>query len=308
MSKKIFIGSISYETTEEELAALFRTCGTVIHANIPADQATRRSKGVGFVEMSTDAEARTAIAKLSGSILGGRKIFASEAKPQAKRPGGFVGKPDFVERRSGKDRRQARGASGGGGMKRSERPTSHESRREGSFERKKRWAGKAGFPAKKKWKKRPASDSDPKDTWNRKPGAGGDTRKWAGGKRKWSPKPGRSGGKKPWRLQPEGRFGKKEGSLPKKWERKPGGSGGRKPWGRKPDDRFIKFKEKKENFRQGKWEPKPEGSGEKRPRAPKPTDPFQKFKRKKSFAPRKYVSKPGGFGPKKRGGKPGGRP
>ena len=245
MSKNIFIGSISYETTEEELAALFRTCGTVIHTNIPADQATGRSKGIGFVEMSTDAEARTAIAKLSGSILGGRKIFASEAKPQAKRPGGFVGKPDFVERRSGKDRRQARGASSGGGMKRSERPTSHESRREGSFERKKRWAGKPGFSAKKKWEKRPASDSDPKDTWNRKPGAGGDTRKWAGGKRKWSPKPGRSGGKKPWRLQPEGRFGKKEGSLPKKWERKPGGFGGRKPPGPKPESGF----EKKEGFR-----------------------------------------------------------
>ncbi|MFH2201659.1 MAG: RNA-binding protein [Elusimicrobiota bacterium] len=104
MGKSIFIGSLSYETTEKELAALFGTCGRVTSVRILKDRATCRSRGIGFVEMSSEAEVKAAIEKLNGCELGGRKIFTSVSDPNEKRP------PKIIERRSGKDRRRSKRA------------------------------------------------------------------------------------------------------------------------------------------------------------------------------------------------------
>ena len=190
MNNNLFVGGFPYETTQEELSALFRSCGTVVSAKILVERETGRSRGLGFIEMSTETEARSAIAKINGSTLGSRKIFVSEARPQEKRPGGFLEKPGFVERRSGKDRRQARG----------ERPTADAGRREAPFERKKKWSDKPAFSGKKKWEKRPSFSSEPNKTWSEKPGAGGDKRKGPGGKKKWGP--GGPGGGNKWGGKP----------------------------------------------------------------------------------------------------------
>lgn len=184
MTNSLFVGGFPYETTQEDLAALFRTCGKVANVKILMDRETGRSRGIGFVDMSTEAEARAAMAKLNGSTVGARTIFVSEARPQEKSPSKFAGKPGFVERRSGKDRRQAAGAP--------------EGRREGSFERKKPWAGKPDFPKKDRWEKRPDFGA-PKKPWDKKPG---DKKKWDSAgpdfgapKKSWGKKPG---GKKKW--------------------------------------------------------------------------------------------------------------
>ncbi|HVA66362.1 MAG TPA: RNA-binding protein [Elusimicrobiota bacterium] len=169
MTNNLFVGGFPYETTETELSRLFRACGTVRGVSILLERGTGRSRGLAFVEMSTEAEARSAIGKLNGSTLGSRRIFVSEARPRERRPDDLAGKPGFVERRSGKDRRRA-----------------DESRREGSFKPKKRWGNKPGFAGKKEWKKRPAFGG-PKKDWSAKPGAGGDKRKEFGGKKKWKP-------------------------------------------------------------------------------------------------------------------------
>lgn len=183
MNSNLFVGGFPYDTTQEELAAFFRACGTVRGVKILTDRETGRSRGLAFVEMSTEAEAREAISKLNGSALGARKIFVSEARPQEKRPGGgFAAKPGFVERRSGKDRRQGWGPLGGVDARRGERPARDEARREGSWARKKPWAGKPGFPGKKSWEQRSSFDRGAKKAWGGKPGGG---KKWAGKPRKF---------------------------------------------------------------------------------------------------------------------------
>ena len=95
MTTQLFVGGFPYETTQEQLAAHFRSCGTVKDVKILLERNTGRSRGLGFVEMSSAAEAKAAMAKLNGSDFGSRKIFVSEARPQEKRPGGFLAKPGF---------------------------------------------------------------------------------------------------------------------------------------------------------------------------------------------------------------------
>ena len=80
MSKKLYVGNLSYEVTEMELAQLFGQCGRVSGAKIIKDKSTGRSKGFGFVEMSNDEEARHAIARMKGHDLMGRPIMVDEAK------------------------------------------------------------------------------------------------------------------------------------------------------------------------------------------------------------------------------------
>jgi len=89
MGKKLFIGGISYSSSEDTLREAFAQCGTVVSAAIIMDRATGRSKGFGFVEMGTDAEAQAAIDMWNGKDLDGRRIIVNEAKPQAPREGGF---------------------------------------------------------------------------------------------------------------------------------------------------------------------------------------------------------------------------
>ena len=85
MSNKLFVGSISWGTTEDGLAEAFSQAGTVVSAKIITDRATGRSKGFGFVEMSSDEEAKAAVEMLNEKELDGRTIFVSEARPQEPR-------------------------------------------------------------------------------------------------------------------------------------------------------------------------------------------------------------------------------
>ncbi len=94
----IYVGNMSYKTTEEELNDCFAAYGTVTSARVAMDRETGRPRGFGFVEMAVDAEANAAIEGLNGADLGGRKLVVNEARPREDRPrtgggsrGGFGG-------------------------------------------------------------------------------------------------------------------------------------------------------------------------------------------------------------------------
>lgn len=98
MAKKLYVGGISYSTTEESLRAAFAQAGTVETATIITDKMTGRSKGFGFVEMATDEEAQAAIDMWNGKELDGRRLTVNEARPMGDRPprrGGGGGGRDF---------------------------------------------------------------------------------------------------------------------------------------------------------------------------------------------------------------------
>ncbi len=84
-NKKLYVGNLSYDTTEESLKTTFSEAGTVETANIIVDKYTNRSKGFGFVEMSTPEEAQKAIELFDGKELDGRNLKVNEAKPMEKR-------------------------------------------------------------------------------------------------------------------------------------------------------------------------------------------------------------------------------
>src|ERR1700742_4025442 len=85
MASKLFVGSLAYTATDDDLNAFFAPAGTVVSAKVIMDRDTNRSKGFGFVEMSTDEEAKAAIDQLNGKELNGRAVAVSEARPQAPR-------------------------------------------------------------------------------------------------------------------------------------------------------------------------------------------------------------------------------
>ncbi|MEK2644300.1 RNA recognition motif domain-containing protein [Bdellovibrio sp. BCCA] len=105
MGKKLYVGNLSYQMDDQSLGDIFAEFGTVESARIVTDRETGRSKGFGFVEMSSDDEAQTAITKLNGTEQLGRNMNVSEAKPMAPREnrGGFGG-----------GRGNSRGGAGGG--------------------------------------------------------------------------------------------------------------------------------------------------------------------------------------------------
>lgn len=105
MAKKLYVGGLSYNTTEETLKSTFAQSGTVVSAMIITDRDTGRSKGFGFVEMSTDEEAQNAISTLNGTSLDGRNITVNEARPREER----APRRDFGG--------QSRGFGGGGGQR-----------------------------------------------------------------------------------------------------------------------------------------------------------------------------------------------
>jgi cold-inducible RNA-binding protein len=78
----IYVGNLSYNTTEDQLRGLFEAHGTVTRASLATDRSTGRARGFGFVEMSNEAEARTAIDSLNETELDGRKLMVNEAKPK----------------------------------------------------------------------------------------------------------------------------------------------------------------------------------------------------------------------------------
>ncbi len=85
MANKLFVGSLPFATTSEQLREMFAKVGEVTEANVVTDKMTGRSRGFGFVEMANEEGAKKAIAQLNGSEVEGRKIFVSEARPQAPR-------------------------------------------------------------------------------------------------------------------------------------------------------------------------------------------------------------------------------
>jgi len=96
MAKRLYVGGLPYSTGERELEDLFAAAGTVTSVSVVTDKYTGQSKGFGFVEMSTDAEADAAINSLNGTMLGGRSLTVNEAKPREERPrtgggGGYGG-------------------------------------------------------------------------------------------------------------------------------------------------------------------------------------------------------------------------
>ena len=91
MGSKLYVGGLPYSTAEQGLSDLFGQHGSVQSAKVITDKYTGQSRGFGFVEMGSDAEAKAAIDALNGTELGGRSLTVNEAKPQAPRTGGFGG-------------------------------------------------------------------------------------------------------------------------------------------------------------------------------------------------------------------------
>ena len=110
MGNKLYVGNLAYSVRDESLQEAFGQFGTVTSAKVMMDRDTGRSKGFGFVEMASDAEAQSAINGMNGQALDGRAIVVNEARPREERPGGFGG---------GGGGRSGGGGFGGGGGGRS---------------------------------------------------------------------------------------------------------------------------------------------------------------------------------------------
>ena len=86
MATKLYVGGLPYSTTQDELQEAFAKAGAVVSASIIMDKMTGRSRGFGFVEMSSDSDAQAAIEMWNGKDFGGRKLTVNEAKPLEARP------------------------------------------------------------------------------------------------------------------------------------------------------------------------------------------------------------------------------
>ena len=91
MGRRLYVGNLGYDVRDGDLEQLFAGHGTVDSATVISDRSTGQSKGFGFVEMSTNAEAEAAISALDGTEVGGRTIKVNEAKPRPARGGGGGG-------------------------------------------------------------------------------------------------------------------------------------------------------------------------------------------------------------------------
>jgi len=114
MAKKIYVGNLSFDTTDEQLTQMFQPFGQVSSARVIKDKFTGRSRGFGFVEMDNNEEADKAIAELNGKSVDGRALKVSEAQPREDKPrgGGFGGGGDRGFGGGGD-----RGGFGGGGRR-----------------------------------------------------------------------------------------------------------------------------------------------------------------------------------------------
>jgi len=115
MGKKLYVGNMSYDMDSSGLQDLFGAHGTVQSAEIISDRETGRSKGFGFVEMGSDAEAAAAISALNGQEHGGRALTVNEAKPKESRPGGSGGGRGGYGGGGGGGGGRSSGGGGGGG-------------------------------------------------------------------------------------------------------------------------------------------------------------------------------------------------
>lgn len=91
MEKRLYVGNLPFDTTEDELHQLFSAHGQVVSTKLISDQETGRSRGFAFVEMSSEEEAKTAIEKMNKSKIGDRELTVNEARPRPERSGGSRG-------------------------------------------------------------------------------------------------------------------------------------------------------------------------------------------------------------------------
>jgi RNA recognition motif-containing protein len=117
MSNKLFVGNLSFNTTENALQDAFAAHGTVTETNLMMDRMSGRPRGFGFVTMSTPEEAQKAIEALNGAQLDGRALTVNIAKPREERPpgGGGGGRREYGGGGGGGGRREYGGGGGGGG-------------------------------------------------------------------------------------------------------------------------------------------------------------------------------------------------
>ena len=115
MGNKLYVGNLAYSVRDESLQQSFSQFGSVTSAKVMMDRDTGRSKGFGFVEMGTDAEAQAAINGMNGQPLEGRAIVVNEARPREERPGGFGGGGGGGGGYGGGGGGGSRGPYGGGG-------------------------------------------------------------------------------------------------------------------------------------------------------------------------------------------------
>ena len=114
-NSKLYVGNLSFKTTEDELRAAFGQFGNVTDLYVAMDKMTGRPRGFAFITMGTEEEAKAATEKMNGTDLGGRQLTVNEARPKDERPGGGFG-GGGGERRGGFG-----GGGGGGGRDRGER-------------------------------------------------------------------------------------------------------------------------------------------------------------------------------------------
>jgi cold-inducible RNA-binding protein len=118
MGNKLYVGNLPYTVRDDDLHQAFSEFGAITSAKVMMERDTGRSKGFGFVEMGSDAEAQAAIAGMNGQSLGGRSITVNEARPMEPRPprtGGFGGGGGYGGGRSGGGGYGGGDRSGGGG-------------------------------------------------------------------------------------------------------------------------------------------------------------------------------------------------
>jgi RNA recognition motif-containing protein len=106
VGNKLYVGNLAYSVRDDSLMQAFAPFGTVTSAKVMMDRETGRSKGFGFVEMGSDAEAQAAINGMNGQAIDGRVVVVNEARPREDRPGGYGG---------GGGSRGGYGGGGGGG-------------------------------------------------------------------------------------------------------------------------------------------------------------------------------------------------
>jgi RNA recognition motif-containing protein len=117
MGKNLYVGNMSFNTTQQRLQELFEAYGEVTSVNVITDRASGRPRGFAFVEMATEEAARAAIAALNGQDVDGRELTVNEAKPREPRTGGGYGGDRGGDRGGGRggDRGGGRGGDRGGG-------------------------------------------------------------------------------------------------------------------------------------------------------------------------------------------------
>lgn len=104
MNNKLFVGNLSFNTTENSLQDAFAAHGTVVEANLMTDRATGRARGFGFVTMSTEEEAQNAVSAMNGQSLDGRALTVNIARPREERAPGGGGRPQYGSRGGGRGR------------------------------------------------------------------------------------------------------------------------------------------------------------------------------------------------------------